>query len=620
MELLGRAQDGGGGRGSYAAVWGYTAPDGTELAIIASATATLFYDVTDVDHILPVGEIDGPVSQWREMQTWSHYAYVVSEDTSPDSRGVQIIDLSIPTAPVRIGNFDSTFTTAHTIHIAEGFAYVNGTNNGMRILDLSDPERPRDVAGWHTRYVHDCFVRGDRAYLANINNGGFTILDVSDKANPVELGFTSYNGAATHNCWTDKTGNYLYTTDETGSGHLRVWDVRTPQLAVQVNEWTANSLASIHNVVVRGDSAYVSYYTEGIHVLDIGNPGAPRQVGYYDTYPGASGGYNGAWGVYPFAANRNIYASDIQGGLFVLGMTEEGQPLADFQLDPPQSQIAVPGESQLWLYFDLFNHAGGTRTFDLNATNDAGWLVDVQPNIDVPNNGVEGVLVTVYVPEGLTEPTRVQVQLCAQQRFTSVERCAQTRIAVPVTLQEFVAESQDGAVELRWQLAHEPTDSGRLELSRAEVTESGPPPSGFVLRATLGLDSSGFVDREVGPGAEYVYRLTWLADDGARVLGETRVAVVAPSRSRLIGATPNPFNPATRIRFELARPGPVEVAIHDVRGRLVRRLGAGWLDLGEHALAWDGRDEYGTPQPSGVYLYEVRSGAWTAHGRMTLAK
>jgi choice-of-anchor B domain-containing protein len=567
-----------------------------------------------------VASIRGPTSPWRELQTWSHYAYIVSEGAEPNLQGMQIVDLAVPQQPRLIGAFTATFTTAHTIHIADGFAYLNGTDNGWRILDLADPEHPRDVGSWHGRYVHDCFVRGDRAYLANIQSGGFTILDVSNRSQPQEIGFTSYFGAATHNCWTSDDGDYLFTTDETGGGHLRVWDVREPARAVQVGDWSASGNASIHNVVVKGDSAYIAYYTEGVHVLDVSQPTLPRPVGYYDTFPGASGGFNGAWGVYPFARNGRIYVSDIQSGLFVLEMTTEGQPPADFQVEAPQSQIVVPGQSQLWLFFDIFNNAGGPRRFDLAATNSAGWPLDVPPFIDVPNAGIEAVMVTVHVPAGLATPVRAGVELCATPRATDVTRCAETRIAVPVVLRSFTAEVTGDGVALRWRLERDAADRGRLEVQRARVTEPGATPGTFEWRAGLDLGAGSWLDRDVEPGAEYVYRLLLAAETGTHVLGVTRISLAAPARSRLLGAAPNPFNPTTRIRFELGRAGAIEITIHDARGRLVRRLTAGSLEAGEHALVWDGRDAHGAPQPSGIYLYEVRSGAWTAHGRMTLAK
>jgi hypothetical protein len=44
-------------------------------------------------------------------------------------------------------------------------------------------------------------------------------------------------------------------------------------------------------------------------------------IGSYDTYPGASGGFNGTWGAYIFPASNLVVASDISGGLFVLAYT-----------------------------------------------------------------------------------------------------------------------------------------------------------------------------------------------------------------------------------------------------------------------------------------------------------
>ena len=79
----------------YSAVWGYKAPDGREYAIIGSYDGTQFVDVTDVTNIIEVGFVPStnPGSSsnlWREMKTYSHYAYIVSEVTNS---GIQIVDL-----------------------------------------------------------------------------------------------------------------------------------------------------------------------------------------------------------------------------------------------------------------------------------------------------------------------------------------------------------------------------------------------------------------------------------------------------------------------------------------------------------------------------------------------
>ncbi len=84
---------------------------------------------------------------------------------------------------------------------------------------------------------------------------------------------------------------------------------------------------------------------------------------------------------------------------------------------------------------------------------------------------------------------------------------------------------------------------------------------------------------------------------------------------RLEPNVPNPFNPMTAIRYELAAPAVVTLRIHDLRGRLVRTLMAGrHLAAGPHRTLWDGRDDAGREAPSGVYFCRL------AAGRMRLTR
>jgi hypothetical protein len=71
--------------GRYSAIWGYTAPNGREYAILGCNTGTAFIDVTDSANITERDFVSGVTSNWREMKTVSHYAYVVSEGTNSKS-------------------------------------------------------------------------------------------------------------------------------------------------------------------------------------------------------------------------------------------------------------------------------------------------------------------------------------------------------------------------------------------------------------------------------------------------------------------------------------------------------------------------------------------------------
>ncbi|MEO6462409.1 MAG: FlgD immunoglobulin-like domain containing protein [Candidatus Eisenbacteria bacterium] len=75
------------------------------------------------------------------------------------------------------------------------------------------------------------------------------------------------------------------------------------------------------------------------------------------------------------------------------------------------------------------------------------------------------------------------------------------------------------------------------------------------------------------------------------------------------GGTPNPFAGETRIAYTLAARRDAVVKVFDPAGRLVRTLARGMHEPGTHAVTWDGRNEAGRSMPSGVYLYEVQSGA-----------
>lgn len=84
---------------------------------------------------------------------------------------------------------------------------------------------------------------------------------------------------------------------------------------------------------------------------------------------------------------------------------------------------------------------------------------------------------------------------------------------------------------------------------------------------------------------------------------------------------PNPFNPATVIRYELHRPGVASLAVFDLSGRLIRSiLDPTRQEAGSYSLLWDGRDGSGRQQPSGVYVYLLNAAGERLSRRMTLVR
>ena len=90
------------------------------------------------------------------------------------------------------------------------------------------------------------------------------------------------------------------------------------------------------------------------------------------------------------------------------------------------------------------------------------------------------------------------------------------------------------------------------------------------------------------------------------VQGITAADAAPGPRTRLIGARPNPFNPATEILFEIPRAMHVSLVVYDVAGRRVRELASGYRDAGLHRVRWNGTDRSGRAVSSGVYYARLR--------------
>lgn len=320
----------------YSSTWGYTAPNGREYAMLGHYAGTTFYDITDAPTtIRNCGTVPGLGSQYnyREFKTYSHYAYIVSEGGS----GVQIVDLQyLPDSVHFIKSFTfSTYIRSHTISIEGKYLYCNGgnyNNGGVFILDLTDPENPVKRGQWGTRYVHDCQVKNDTIFAACINDGYCAILDARNKDSIKLIKQFTYPNAVTHNAWVSEDRKYLFTTDEGGSNHCKIWDIHDVMNPVQVYEINPYDGASmVHNVYVRGDSLYMAHYRAGAIVMNITNKTAPVEAGHYDTYVGQGTAYQGCWNIYPYFASRKIIASDIATGLYV------------FKMDPPTSITSITG-------------------------------------------------------------------------------------------------------------------------------------------------------------------------------------------------------------------------------------------------------------------------------------
>lgn len=343
-------------------VWGYVDENNNEYALVGAAKGVSVVDVTDPQNPVEVYWHQGTESVWRDLKVFGDYAYVTTEADD----GLLIIDLSpLPGNPITsttnyYGN-GNNWSSAHNIYIDEnGYGYVFGANRGeggVIILDLfTDPMNPQEVGQFDTWYVHDGFVRNDIMYLAHIYDGFFSVVDISDKSNPVVLGTKETPSSFAHNIWPGTNGNYVYTTDEVSDAYLAAYDISDPTNIAEVDRIQSSPGYGVvpHNAHVNGDFLVTSYYADGTTVHDISDPENMVEVGRYDTYPGSADFTTGNWGTYPFLPSGNIISTDIEYGFFVLGPDYDyaaklaGQVADDSNGNPIQgADVTIFGDPQV---------------------------------------------------------------------------------------------------------------------------------------------------------------------------------------------------------------------------------------------------------------------------------
>jgi hypothetical protein len=249
------------------------------------------------------------------------------------------------------------------------FQQTNGRRGDLRILDITDPRRPREVADWDVRrdgppaqraalgarrdvFCHSAwpFDRG-RKLFASFWAAGEQFLDIADPARPRLVGQTGYRAAdqyrAAHSGWFNADETVFVQNDETleaiGQGAAaswtvqRIYDTRRLDRPVLVATFATEDAVpgpdgrighpgvySVHNAVIVGTREYVSWYSDGVRVVDLADPRRPREVAWF--VPPATGGRVAAgsfeldhaplvWGVYPYRGV--VLASDMRSGLWV---------------------------------------------------------------------------------------------------------------------------------------------------------------------------------------------------------------------------------------------------------------------------------------------------------------
>lgn len=330
-------------------VWAWTDPqDGKEYAIMGLTNATVFVDISNAVDPVVLGTLPTHTSEstWRDISSYGSYAYIIAD--TPSQHGMQVFDLTqlrnVANPPVTFSEtaYYSGFGDGHNMYVNEatGYGYVVRTaqcSGALYMMDLNNPINPvfagcfeddgmsSDVQcviydGPDTDYQGQeiCFTASDDAY---------TIGDVTDKSNPVQLARVTYNGVARahQGSLTEDHRFFLLADmhDEMMHGHntrTRIWNVDDLDNPVYLGFHEADTAAADHNIYVNGRYAYGANYRAGLSIFDLSSVsnGQLIEVAFLDTHPSSdSPTMDGLWSAYPWLESGLVVASDSLNGLYV---------------------------------------------------------------------------------------------------------------------------------------------------------------------------------------------------------------------------------------------------------------------------------------------------------------
>jgi hypothetical protein len=198
---------------------------------------------------------------------------------------------------------------------------------------------------------------------------------------------------------------------------------------------------------------------------------------------------------------------------------------------------------------------------------------------------------------------------------------------LPIELANFYAEIVPNGIKLHWKTVSEINNAGFY------VYRDGVRISDLISGhgTTNEPHEYNYLDFTVKPDIMYTYRISDVEQHTEAETFHHKISVIAtsdilqpgnmPTKFALHTNYPNPFNPNTHIKFDLAKTCNMSLIVYDIAGRLVKVLvNDEEKEAGYYSIEWNGTNENGEKVASGIYFYKMTTEAFQTTKRMALVK
>lgn len=185
------------------------------------------------------------------------------------SYGLQLIDFSTPSAPTRIGGYN-TFGTALSVAVSGNYAYVADADDGLVVIDVSVPAIAHRVAGYNQLPATHITFSGNYAYVSG--SGPLIIFDFSNPLDPQPISSTAVPGNVVAST---VSGTTTYVVS--GSGGFHVLDTSDPFAPKVLG--SSSAITNATRVVASGSNAFVADLNNGLRLFAASNPAVMDVIG-----------------------------------------------------------------------------------------------------------------------------------------------------------------------------------------------------------------------------------------------------------------------------------------------------------------------------------------------------
>src|SRR3989338_122928 len=241
--------------------------------VAASADGLRVIDITDPNNPALVGQEDTDPGTAYSVVVSGNYAYVAY------SSGLAIFDVSVPSAPVKIG--DTVGGSGDDLALSGNYVYLLSNAAGLRSIDITDPYNPQvfDTLNVGTGTLENLEISGHFAYITDTDDGLF-VIDISNPTDLVQVGTVDNGNYASALVL---SGHYAYIGNNLDSS-VEIIDVADPTSPVLADSLALNGFAAETpiDLMTAGNYLFIGANSADLLVFDATSSTAPSRVGTID--------------------------------------------------------------------------------------------------------------------------------------------------------------------------------------------------------------------------------------------------------------------------------------------------------------------------------------------------